>query len=447
MNLARPATIALFAASTALAQDGLGSAVRSVEGDDGVSLALETVVWTMSNPRTERDILLVGVTHIGEADYYDDLQELLDDQATVLFEGVKPGWIDVPQGAGDGERAAATEHRVRHIAAMAVRCIESTGKVPDDVAEAVRCGGEQEWIDQIALTDAWGNAIVYARQPAAEPPFRVVSFGADGQPGGDGPDADIDFAHQPPLDETELDPGGGIQADLATLLGLEFQLDAIDYNQPSWINSDVTMERLMSELAGQDPDAAMIQGVGGDIGDPFAQMMGAEAGMLEQIGPMMRMLGAMPGVSTMLRVMMIEMLASADELLPQAMEMMEEQGGVNIMDVLLDSRNDVVLDDLERTLDAPGNGSIALFYGAAHLAGFREALEAEGWTITNEQWLPAIAVEPGDGVSADQIRQSRQMMHGMRQMMERLGDPNNPFGGLFGDGQDPFEGLFPGPGN
>ncbi|MCY2926024.1 MAG: type II secretion system protein GspG [Planctomycetota bacterium] len=42
-------------------------------------------------------------------------------------------------------------------------------------------------------TDPWGNAYEY-NCPGHNEPFEVVSFGADGNPGGDGADADISSA-------------------------------------------------------------------------------------------------------------------------------------------------------------------------------------------------------------------------------------------------------------
>jgi len=42
-----------------------------------------------------------------------------------------------------------------------------------------------------ALTDPWANPYVYERPGPDGQPFRVVSLGADGAPGGEGADADV----------------------------------------------------------------------------------------------------------------------------------------------------------------------------------------------------------------------------------------------------------------
>lgn len=40
-------------------------------------------------------------------------------------------------------------------------------------------------------TDPWGNPYHYSRPGPDKEPFEIVSFGADGQEGGEGPDADV----------------------------------------------------------------------------------------------------------------------------------------------------------------------------------------------------------------------------------------------------------------
>src|SRR5262245_60767376 len=46
--------------------------------------------------------------------------------------------------------------------------------------------------------DGWGHAFVYEPPSEARPRPRIVSYGADGQPGGEGVDADVDSGALPP---------------------------------------------------------------------------------------------------------------------------------------------------------------------------------------------------------------------------------------------------------
>lgn len=52
------------------------------------------------------------------------------------------------------------------------------------------------YTDRPVATDAWGNRFVYRRPGPGGLPFEVISFGADGLPGGGGANADISSAGQ-----------------------------------------------------------------------------------------------------------------------------------------------------------------------------------------------------------------------------------------------------------
>ena len=49
-------------------------------------------------------VWLVGVAHVGRADYYQEIQKLLDEQSLVLYEGVKKKDIDPAQKPVDGKK-------------------------------------------------------------------------------------------------------------------------------------------------------------------------------------------------------------------------------------------------------------------------------------------------------------------------------------------------------
>jgi len=61
--------------------------VRTVDRTDGVSVS-QTMARKLVAPG-KPDVWLVGAAHIGAKQYYADLQELLDAQDTVLYEGVR----------------------------------------------------------------------------------------------------------------------------------------------------------------------------------------------------------------------------------------------------------------------------------------------------------------------------------------------------------------------
>ncbi|MBI4574834.1 MAG: hypothetical protein HY722_01065 [Planctomycetes bacterium] len=80
----------LLGLGTALAG---GNYVRWREGEDPGDAALQTAVATLRHPDPDRDVevVLYGVVHLADADYYDEVQADLDGYDVVLYEGVAPG--------------------------------------------------------------------------------------------------------------------------------------------------------------------------------------------------------------------------------------------------------------------------------------------------------------------------------------------------------------------
>ena len=96
-------------------------------------------------------------------------------------------------------------------------------------------------VAQGAMVDGWGHPVLYVLggEPGdGVPGFDLVSPGSDGLQGGEDGAADLKFSDQAPISKAELgERQEGIQMQLASSLGLEFQLVAIDYDRPNWRNS------------------------------------------------------------------------------------------------------------------------------------------------------------------------------------------------------------------
>ena len=71
-----------------------------------------------------------------------------------------------------------------------------TGRYPEELSDLVRRpSGVERWngpyVRKLSqLQDPWGNDLEL-RRPGENGPFDIISYGADGQPGGEGDDADI----------------------------------------------------------------------------------------------------------------------------------------------------------------------------------------------------------------------------------------------------------------
>ncbi len=378
--------------------------MRIAEERNGAVVKLQMAVGGFAAAKEgQPHVSLEGAVHVGEGSFYEGLQGFLDAQDVVLFEGVKPpGAGDAEQDLGGGtdeERVAATKRRVRFLA-MAVERYKDKheGKVPANLDELV-AGSEERigWLLKGALVDAWARKLVYAAR-STEPGFEISSYGADGAEGGEGVNADIRFSDQKELSKPEKgDRSEGIQSKLASSMGLVFQLDAMDHNKPNWRNSDLSVDQVQArmEKAGVKADAL------------FSMLDGSS--MFARFGSfLLGFVGSTPDGRAMLRVMMIEMLGHADELMGQM------PGGMGkVMGVLVEDRNRVVLADLKSLIASdPKLKTIAIIYGAGHLPLMERALVEEfGYKPAGDTWRTAIVVDAKDaGVSAGQLKAMRQMM-------------------------------------
>ncbi len=390
--------------------------VQEIEETGGASLQI--ALRRFQRGPTEPVLTLVGVAHIGQPEYYAALEERLDAHDLVLFEGVGPIWAKLGEDATDRDRAAATKSRIRMIGVSAMQRRAAGGEVDsidDTWADAT---GYEARLIKAAAVDAWGTPL---RFEATDEEFVIESLGADGASGGRGVDADLSFADLPPVAPDEIEATDGIQIQMAGAAGLVFQLSSMDYDKPHWVNSDTTAEALSYALAGMDPDDARpgggVPATGG--GDPLFDLMSGR-GMIGKIaGGLLKFIGASPQSRAMLRLMLIETLANADEMMDLAGGMGGEDAGMSrMMEVLIDQRNEVVLDDIRAAIedarDGEGPETIAIFYGAGHLAEMERSLAEMGYRPTETEWLDAIGVDP------ESTGMSRQQLGGMRAMMKRM---------------------------
>lgn len=392
--------------------------VQDNEATGGPSLQI--ALRTFERGPDEPTLTLVGVAHVGEQAYYDALAERLDAHDLVLFEGVGPIWANLEPEAPEADLIAATKSRLRllGITAEQRRRAGKPVRTVDDLVDG-KSGYEARLI-RAAATDAWGNPVLLTRGKLG---LTIESLGADGARGGTRANADLSLDDMPDLVDAELEEGDGIQSQLAGAAGLVFQLSAMDYDKPHWVNSDTTAEALSYALAGLDPDDARPGGgvPAGGGGDPLFDLMSGRGMLGKLAGGFLKFIGASPQSRAMLRLMLIETLANADEMMELAGGMDDDgaMGGVShMMEVLIDQRNEVVLDDIREAIDNAkengGPGTIAIFYGAGHLAEMERSLVGMGFDPTGTAWLDAIGVDPAQaGMSPEQLA-------GMRTMMNRM---------------------------
>jgi hypothetical protein len=381
--------------------------IRKVESKDGTVLELQVAVreFVHADPARPR-VTVAGAVHIGEAEFYQQLHEVLEPMDVVLFEGVKPK----RGGAGESDAAVSmTQSRMRIVGMMAERFKDEKGRYPESIAEM-----QDVWPDAAAVKaprDAWGTELLYLPAEGDEPGWEIISLGADSAAGGEGTAADLRMTS----DEAAGDDGvsrtrqrpEGMQKQLATALGVVFQLEVMDHTGKNWRNSDISMEELQERFAEAGVKA-----------DGLLGMLSGSSMMARFSGVLLSMLSSTDQSRAILKAVMIETLGEADRLMEQQMP-----GGMGaMMTVIIDERNEIVLEDMERIFaEEPGVRTLGVIYGAGHLAHFQRRLTADmGFEVAGERWLTAMIVDTeAAGVPPGQLRQMRQMIQRSMEQPQR----------------------------
>lgn len=389
--------------------------MRSVE-DPGRTVALEVAARTFV-PADSRgpSVALVGVSHIAEGELYGQLQAVLDAHDVVLYESVMPTGAAGAGGSTDEERVRSTEAVMNFTAGMLFLYHQREGRYPAGLPELVAFAGRRDsrvaqWL-ATARTDAWGRRIDYGADEAGRR-FALTSLGADRIAGGDGAKADIEVTSTTPvLPEFLGESQDNIQAELAKALGLAFQLDGIDYDRAHFRCSDMSMDQLERAMRAEGLDMAPLEGSLGGTSLPgriavfFLKLIRTVDIFFDGV------------IADGMKVMLIE-LFSDDVFMRQSMS----QFGEGFERVLIDQRNQVVVDDLREILDSERDvGSIAIFYGAAHMPDMAERLAEEfDYRPAGDQWFTAFEVNLDDSaMTPAQLRSLRGMIRRQLRMMSR----------------------------
>ena len=104
---------------------------------------------------------------------------------------VLPGII----GKAEGAKAKAAAAQVSRLAMAVESYYLDTGSTPESLEQLVKEPGDTKgwngpYVKPSALKDPWGRDYDY-QYPGEHGDFDLVSLGADGQPGGEGKNADI----------------------------------------------------------------------------------------------------------------------------------------------------------------------------------------------------------------------------------------------------------------
>ncbi len=391
--------------------------MRAAE-DPGRTVSLEIAARTFvpaGGGAAGPKVILVGVAHVAEEQLYRQLQDLLDTHDVVLYESVMPAGAGGAGGRTPAERVASTESVMRLTAGVIEIHRREQGRYPADLESLNAFAGRRDprlaqWLTAAAI-DAWDRPVSYTVDDDGHR-YALKSLGADRRPGGDGAERDLEVTSDTlPRPGLHLVEGDNLQSELAGALGLEFQLDGIDYDRPQFRCSDMSMDQLQRALLAEGIDMGPLDGsmagslLPGRIAVVFLRLVRTFDIFFDGV------------LADALKVMLIE-LFSDEAFLEQSIR----QFGEGFERVLIDQRNQIVIDDLRAIVEHErGVKSVAIFYGAAHMPDLAERLSKQlGYQPDGEQWFTAFEVDLTESVmSPAQIQSLRIMIRRQLSMMGR----------------------------
>lgn len=169
---------------------------------------------------------------------------------------------------------------------------------------------------------------------------------------------------------------GALQTALQTFLGLEYQLDRIDYSKTNFVHADMSPEQFAQSMK--------------DRGESFLQMMFR---MMGQGMALQGAQGAGGGDAQLLIALLRRDRATLKRVMAEQLSGMDETlgaiAGPDGSSTIIHERNKKALEVLRRELDS-GKTRLGIFYGAGHLADMESRLIKDFQAVKrSKEWLVA----------------------------------------------------------
>ncbi len=204
--------------------------------------------------------------------------------------------------------------------------------------------------------------------------------------------------------EPEMESIRGMQGMAQRLLGLEFQLNAINYAAENFVHADVKWDEFHSLMAAKNQNMATMFTRAMELASK-GEIEGIPATDSEANAMMISLLGSLAsGDTSSLKRTIAPFLSEAESLITQ----LEGDDGT----VLVSERNKVVMKKLGAEMAAHKGKElqkIAIFYGAGHMPDLEERLKAKGFAKDSTSWTTAWdipAPQKGTGSASSQFFQS-----------------------------------------
>lgn len=176
---------------------------------------------------------------------------------------------------------------------------------------------------------------------------------------------------------------------LSESLQLQFQLYGIDYKRPSFINADLSWEEL-NEIESKYPKAKSGMSLA-----TIGNLLNADSAQGQQLASGLAMIKDDPSSVEAMHLIMIEALSNPDAI--------SQTLSPELNELLIKTRNAKVLSTLKSQLQTkPNQKSIAIFFGAGHMADMEKHLMTDfGYKPGEEKWYSAIKGDSKNVTSAN----------------------------------------------
>jgi hypothetical protein len=217
-----------------------------------------------------------------------------------------------------------------------------------------------------------------------------------------------------------------MQSTLARSLGLVFQLEAIDYDRTNFLNSDLSIGEIQRIMAGP-PGGRREAGTEAQPNasfDVLLQIMDGSSflGSLVKMG--LSYVAANPQLQAVAKMTLIEAIGKLKGDLSDVQGLPPDWQ--HLIQVLIQARNQHLLGDLREELGKiPTAGSVAVFYGAAHMDDMEKKLTTGfGYRPAEDVWLPAFSVDMRKtGLTPEQAQMMRTMVEAQIGQMQGTNKP------------------------
>ena len=186
---------------------------------------------------------------------------------------------------------------------------------------------------------------------------------------------------------------GGLQNVIASALGLDFQLNDIDYTKPNFQNCDMTVEEMERLLANNATNSATkddeSKKTEQSLNNLIALMRG-KSWMSYFLGGAFYLVEHSEKMQEVMKLALVHLLSSFD-----ADNLNISASQKRLMKLIVQGRNQHVMSAVAKILHSENPPkTIAIFYGAAHLPGMEKTLrDADGYVPTGEVWFTAFGAD------------------------------------------------------